>query len=246
MVSMQAQKIIEQLGFSAKEAKVYLAALGLGECHISDIAEKVKLPRTSVQVIVDKLHKEGLMNFYVMRRYKYWVAEDPERLLHNLKQRENLVEEALPRLSALKRSGRSKTSRKNSHSFELFRTLADTASQPVLIANGEIEIEYVNEVWEKQFGYTLEEVRGENPRMLKSGKTPDAVYKKMWQALNDEKMFQTDEIIDKRKNGTFFNLLTTIFPARHEGSIFFIQILDDITERKRVEALRQKFSKTDK
>jgi len=243
---MQTQKIIEQLGFSAKEAKVYLAALGLGECHISDIAEKVKLPRTSVQVIVDKLHKAGLMNFYVMRRYKYWVAESPERLLHNLKQRENLMEEALPRFSSLKRSGRDKSSEKNSHSFELFRMLADTINQPVLIANGEIEIEYVNEVWEKQFGYTLEEVRGENPRMLKSGKTPDVVYKKMWQALNDEKMFQTDEIIDKRKNGTFFNLLTTIFPARHEGSIFFIQILDDITERKRVEALRQKFSKTDK
>lgn len=177
---MQTQKIIEQLGFSAKEAKVYLVALGLGECHISDIAEKLKLPRTSVQAIADKLHKAGLMNFYVMRRYKYWVAEDSERLLHNLKQKEGLIEEALPRLSALKRNSRNKSSRKNSHSVELFRMLADTASQPVLIANGEIEIEYVNEAWERQFGYTLEEVRGENPRILKSGKTPETVHKKMW------------------------------------------------------------------
>lgn len=240
---MQTQKIIEYLGFSAKEAKVYLATLGLGECHISDIAEKVKLPRTSVQVIVDKLHKGGLMNFYVMRRYKYWVAEDPGRLLHNLKQKQTLVEEALPRLSALKQNGKNKSFRKNSHSVELFRILADTASQPVLITNGEIEIEYVNEAWEKQFGYKLEEVRGENPRMLKSGKTPESVHKKMWQALNSEKMFQTDEVIDKRKDGTFFNLLTTIFPVRHGGNIFFIQILDDITEKKRVEEFQQKFSK---
>lgn len=229
---MQTQKIIEQLGFSAKEAKVYLAALSLGECHISDIAEKVKLPRTSVQVIVDKLHKGGLMDFYVMRRYKYWVAEDPERLLHNLKQKQTLIEEALPRLSALKRNEENKSSRKNLHSVELFRILADTIRQPVLVANDKIEIEYVNEAWEKQFGYTLEEVHGENPRMLKSGETPELVYKKMWQVLNSEKMFQADEIVDRHKDGTFFNLLTTIFPVRHEGNLFFIQILDDDTEKK--------------
>lgn len=243
---MNPQKVIESLGYSAKEAKVYLTALSFGECHISDIAAKVMLPRTSVQVIVDKLHKEGLMNFYVMRRYKYWVAESPERLLHNLKQRESLVEEVLPRLSALKRGSRSRAVRKESHSLALFRMLADTATQPVLIVNGEIEIEYVNEAWEKQFGYTLDEVRGENPRIFKSGKTPNDVYKRMWEALNNERLFQTDEIIDKRKDDTYFNLLTTIFPVRHDGNIFFIQILDDITERKRVEEIRQKFSKTDK
>lgn len=98
---MQIQKVIEQLGFSAKEAKVYLAALHLGESHISDIAAKVNMPRSSVQMIVDTLHKEGLMNFYVMRRYKYWVAESPERLLANLKKREEIMREALPALLAI-------------------------------------------------------------------------------------------------------------------------------------------------
>ena len=223
---------------------MYLAALSLGECHISDIAEKIKLPRTSVQIIVDKLQKDGLMNFYVMRRYKYWVAENPERLLHNMKQKENLLTESLPKLVALKRSGRTKKLRGNSHSLELFRMLADTTSQPVLIVNSEIEIEYVNEAWEKQFRYKIEEVQGQNPRMLKSGQTPVEVYKKMWETLNVEKMFQTDEIIDKRKNGTFFNLLTTIFPVRHSGLLFYIQILDDITEKKRIEALKQRFIQT--
>lgn len=237
------QKIMEKLGYSSREAKVYLAALSLGECHISDIAEKVKLPRTSVQVLVDRLHKAGLMNFYVMRRYKYWVAEDPERLLHDLKQRERLLEEALPRFAALKRSARSKISRGNAHSLALFRMLADATPQPVLITNGDVEIEYVNAAWEEQFGYSLEEVRGKNPSVLRSGKTPDEVYERMWRALNAEKAFQTDEIIDRRKDGTFFNLLTTIFPVRHGGNVFFIQILDDITEQKRAEALRDKFLK---
>ena len=103
---MQNQKVIEQLGYSPKEAKVYLASLSLGEAHISDIADKAKIPRSTAQVIVDRLQKDGLMNFYVMRRYKYWVAEKPERLLDMLKQREAIIETALPKLVAIRQESK--------------------------------------------------------------------------------------------------------------------------------------------
>lgn len=241
---MQIQKIIEQLGFTPKEAKVYLAALYLGEAHISDIAVKVKMPRSSVQVIVDKLYKEGLMNFYVMRRYKYWVAENPEKLLTSLRNREEMIREALPKLVAIKQSGGKKRKTHNSSTIGMFRMLADSTKQPVLIANEKVEIEYVNAAWEKQFGYDLKEVRGENPRILQSGKTPKEVFERMWKTLHSERMFQSDEIIDKKKGGQFFNLLTTIVPLRHKGQLFYVQMLDDITERKRVEELRKKFTST--
>lgn len=239
---MQIQKVIEQLGFTAKEAKVYLAALHLGEAHISDIAERVKMPRSSVQVIVDKLHKEGLVNFYVMRRYKYWVAENPERLLHTLKKREELMQEALPKLIAIKKANWGKRRKKNNaDDWGAFRIMADASRQPILIADENREIVYVNAAWEKQFGYALAEVKGENPRILKSGKTPKEVYEKMWKNLSAGRMFQTDEIIDKKKDGALFNLLTTIFPLKHNDHTLYIQILDDISERKRADELRQKF-----
>jgi sugar-specific transcriptional regulator TrmB len=99
---MHIQKVIERLGYTPNEAKVYLAALSLGECHISDIAEKAKMPRSSAQVIVDKLHKDGFINFYVRKRYKYWVAENPRRLLAGLREREDEVESILPQLEALR------------------------------------------------------------------------------------------------------------------------------------------------
>ncbi len=239
---MQIQKVIEGLGFSAKEAKVYLAALSLGECYISDIAEKAKLPRTSAEAIVEKLYKNGLMNFYVMRRYKYWIAENPERLLANLKMREATMEEAMPRLIAIKRKPKSKGSASDqSHGLEFFRTLADASSQPILITNERKEIEYVNAAWEKQFGYALDEIRGENPRIFQSEKTPRATYERMQEALATEKMFQSDEIVDKRKDGSLFNLLTTIFPVRRDNFLFYIQILDDITAKKKAESLARKF-----
>ncbi len=241
---MQIQKVIEQLGFTGKEAKIYLAALHLGESHISDIADKVKMPRSSVQTIVDKLQKEGLMNFFVMKRYKYWVAENPEKLLKNLRKREELIQEALPELVAIKQANGTKRKSMDSSTIGMFRILADGSQQPVLITNDRAEIQYVNSAWEKQFGYDLKEVKGQNPRILQSGKTPQEVHEKMWKVLKSEKMFQSDEIIDKKKTGEFFNLLTTILPLRHQGRLFYIQMLDDITERKRVEALRKKFTST--
>jgi PAS domain S-box-containing protein len=241
---MQIQKVIENLGFSAKEAKVYLAVLHLGESRISDIAVKVKLPRSSAQIIMDNLRKEGLVNFYVMRRYKYWVAENPERLLKNLKKREEVVVEALPELIAIRKENWGKGAKLIDDNVLMgnFRLLADGSEQPVLIANEKAEIQYVNEPWEQQFGYSLQEVQGQNPRMLQSGKTPRSVYEGMWKALKAGKMFQSDEIIDKRKDGTVFHLLTTIFPLKQKGRLFYIQILDDITERKRVEGLQKKFT----
>jgi PAS domain S-box-containing protein len=244
---MQNQKVIEQLGYSPKQAKVYLASLSLGEAHISDIASKVKMPRSTVQVIVDELYKDGLMNFYVMRRYKYWVAEKPEVLLEKFQKREKAMKDALPKLSALRFEARKGNKRDKNYkkSIDTFCTIADASLQAVLITNNDAEIEYANAVWLKQFGYSLSEIRGENPRKFKSGETPQYVYKKMWEALSRGMMFQSDEIIDKRKDGTYFNLLTTIFPVRHGNRTFYIQILDDITEKKRVKKLSNSFMQMD-
>lgn len=231
MAAVQIQKVIEQLGFSSKEAKVYLVALSLGESQVSDIAEKSGLPRTTVQVIVDRLHKIGLMNFYIMCRYKYWVAENPGRLLDNLKKREDALRDALPQITSLKNKIPKKDRQTDpTRILGLLQVLADSSSQPVLITNGEIEIEYVNPAWEKQFGYTLDEMKGQKPHAFKSDKTPPEVHKKMWEAIYTEKMFQSDQVIDKKKDGTYFKLLTTIFPIRYNGNVFFVQILDDITE----------------
>lgn len=237
----QIQKIIEQLGYTPKEVRVYLASLSLGECHVSDIAKKLKMPRTSVQFIVNKLHKDGLMNFYVQRRYKYWVPEKPKQLLTNLRKKEALMEEVLPRINLLrKKEGESKYI-DPSESLSFFRVVADTAFQPVLVTDEYEVIQYVNSAWEEQFGYFLKEVQGKTPRIIKSDKTPKEIYKEMWGSLKIKQMFQSDKIIDKKKDGTLFNLLTTIFPVAHNGFLFYVQILDDLTEKKRIEILQQKF-----
>ncbi len=95
------QKVIEQLGYKRKEAQFYLAALVLGESKISDLAEKLKMPRTSALMIAEKLQKDGLLSYYVKRLNKYWVAENPDKLLLKLNELETSLKEVLPALKAM-------------------------------------------------------------------------------------------------------------------------------------------------
>ena len=99
---MHIQKVIEQFGYKPKEARAYLTVLYKGECTIADIADETTIPRTSVKVIVDALHKDGLLNYYVKKRYKYWTAESPEKLLARLREREMALRSVLPDLNALR------------------------------------------------------------------------------------------------------------------------------------------------
>jgi sugar-specific transcriptional regulator TrmB len=99
---MRIQKVIEQLGYKPNEAKAYLTALSMGQCTITDLAEKLNLPRTSVQVFVNKLHADGVMNFYKSKRRTYWSAEKPDIFFKILKEKEIALETIFSKLDKLK------------------------------------------------------------------------------------------------------------------------------------------------
>lgn len=120
---MHLQKVIERLGYKPNEVKVYLTALRLGECTYSDIASQLRLPRTSVQLMVDKLRKDGLMHFYVKRRYRYWVAENPEKFIVELKEREAALRTVMPELSAIRTTGGGKPTIKTFVGIEEIRLM---------------------------------------------------------------------------------------------------------------------------
>ncbi|MBU6388338.1 hypothetical protein KGQ72_00430 [Patescibacteria group bacterium] len=100
---MHIRSAIEQLGYSPHEVKVYLATLELGGSTATDIAEKTRIPRTTVNLIIDSLHQKGLLNAYVQRRRKIWAAENPNKLLIRLKEREAALKVILPELQSLQR-----------------------------------------------------------------------------------------------------------------------------------------------
>ncbi|HBR80028.1 TPA: transcriptional regulator, partial [Candidatus Uhrbacteria bacterium] len=65
------------VGFSDKEAAVYLAALQLGLSSIQDIAKKSGVNRATTYLLVDVLIKKGLMGVFVKDGRKFFAAESP-------------------------------------------------------------------------------------------------------------------------------------------------------------------------
>lgn len=99
---MHIRSAIEQLGYSPHEVKVYLSVLEIGGGTATDIAEKARIPRTTVNLITDSLHKKGLLDAYLQHRRKIWTAVNPEKLLIRLKEQEVTLRAVLPELQSLR------------------------------------------------------------------------------------------------------------------------------------------------
>lgn len=99
---MHIQSAIEQLGYSPHEVKVYLSLLELGGSTATEIAVKACMPRTTVNIVIDSLHKKGLVSAYVKNRSKMWVAVNPDKLLIRLREHESSLKAVLPELQSLR------------------------------------------------------------------------------------------------------------------------------------------------
>ncbi|NDP27218.1 MAG: PAS domain S-box protein [Flavobacterium sp.] len=122
---------------------------------------------------------------------------------------------------------------------EKIRQLSQAVEQSpvtIVITNTKGEIEYVNSKFIEATGYTLEEVMGKTPRILKSGYTSSLEYKELWKTVASGKEWH-GEFHNKRKDGTLFWESATISPIINtEGkSTHYISIKEDITQRKKVE-----------
>ncbi|MBF0487596.1 MAG: PAS domain S-box protein [Nitrospirae bacterium] len=111
----------------------------------------------------------------------------------------------------------------------------------VVITDTTGAIEYVNKKFTDVAGYTLDEVMGKNTRILKSGKTPDDVYKKLWNKITTGKQWQ-GELRNKIKDGTEIWENVRVLPLRDsDGKVtHYVRLSEDITDLRRLESeLRQ-------
>jgi PAS domain S-box-containing protein len=121
---------------------------------------------------------------------------------------------------------------------ELLRKLAKALEQsPESVAITDIagRIEYVNEAFINITGYRREEVIGQNPRILSSGKTPPETYVALWQALTHGHPWK-GEFRNRRRDGTEYVEFAIITPLRQpDGSITnYVAVKEDITDKKRL------------
>jgi len=111
----------------------------------------------------------------------------------------------------------------------------EQSPESIVITNLAAEIEYVNEAFVAATGYLREEVIGQNPRFLHSGKTPAQTHAALWQALSQGQPWK-GEFHNKRKDGSEYFEFAIITPLRQpDGRItHYVAVKENITEKKRV------------
>ncbi len=106
----------------------------------------------------------------------------------------------------------------------------------VIITDKTGTIEYVNPAFTRITGYTSEEVIGENPNILQSGKTSSPSYEMIWKIISSGETWQ-GELLDRKKSGKEYWALSLISPIKNKDGIIthFLGIQEDITNQKKLE-----------
>ncbi len=111
------------------------------------------------------------------------------------------------------------------------------AANSIFITDKDGHILWVNAAFCRLSGYEIDELVGQNPRILKSGKHDPCYYEHCWRTILSGKVW-SGEVIERRKNGEFYTVQQTITPLTDaSGAItHFIAVHEDITARKDAEA----------
>ena len=144
--------------------------------------------------------------------------------------------------------GRDITAQKETEkSMRLQSVSLNAAANAILITDRHGLIEWANPAFSQSSGYSLAECLGKNPReLVRSGKHGREFYQNMWDTVLAGSVWR-GEIINRRKDGSFYLEEMTITPL-HDGKkniSHFIAIKQDITRRRQMEEeLRQAAART--
>jgi two-component system, NtrC family, sensor kinase len=111
----------------------------------------------------------------------------------------------------------------------------------IVITDVDGNITYSNRKFTELTGYTPDEVRGKNPRVLNSGYSPPEMYRTLWTTIRDGREWR-GEFRNRKKNGELYweaATISPVFDARGNISLF-LAVKEDITARRALESeLRQ-------
>ncbi|MED3553199.1 EAL domain-containing protein [Cytobacillus praedii] len=122
------------------------------------------------------------------------------------------------------------------------------ASVIVAVTDTSGKIIYANKKFCELSKYDMEEIVGQNHKILNSGYHEKSFFRRMWQTINKGEIWE-GEVKNKAKDGSFYWVKTTIVPLKDQDGkpVMHIAIRTDISEgklaqEKLVEALQNDFT----
>ena len=189
-------ELLEEIGLTKSEIKVYLALLELGSSTTGPIVDKSGASSSKIYEIMDKLLQKGLVSYIIKEGMKYFEAADPNRILDYLKEKQTALEEQtkeikklLPELELKRTLSKYKSTAtiyKGMKGLEtafqdIFKTLKKGDTNYVYVV-GELD-ERMNEFFKKQ--YTLRAKQGIKTKTIFS-----EVGRKMYESRKTLPLFE--------------------------------------------------------
>lgn len=98
---MKTHQLLQKLGFSENEIKVYLAALECGVASAQNIAQIAGVKRTTAYSVLSYLINRGIIGKTKIKGKTRFVPEPPQRLLLFVREMEEGIKTSLPELEAI-------------------------------------------------------------------------------------------------------------------------------------------------
>jgi len=100
---MKYTELLQEIGFSRNEARIYETLLGNGELGVGAIAEKSGVHRRNVYDTLNRLTEKGIAFEVLDQRENRYQAVPPEKLLEFLEEKENTFRKKMPEMQDLYR-----------------------------------------------------------------------------------------------------------------------------------------------
>ncbi|MGE5547823.1 MAG: EAL domain-containing protein [Solirubrobacterales bacterium] len=120
--------------------------------------------------------------------------------------------------------------------MRLAASVFENTGEGLFVTDASSTIILVNPAFTEITGYQPEDVLGQTPRVLSSGRHGAEFYQRLWQSVNDLGKWQ-GEIWDRRKSGEMFAGWLNISAVKNgSGQITnYVAVFSDITSRKQIE-----------
>lgn len=111
----------------------------------------------------------------------------------------------------------------------------EQVSEVIIMTDAQGIILFVNPAFERTTGYRREEVEGQNPRILKSGKQDEPFYRNLWDTISGGRTWE-GRMVNQRKDGTLYTEETTISPIRNAAGriVNYVAVNRNVTEHLRL------------
>jgi len=121
---------------------------------------------------------------------------------------------------------------KTQNQLEVFKKVLENNNEGIVITDTNSHIEWVNQAFTKITGYTLNDIMGNTPRILKSNLQSNAFYQNMWFHIMKNNHWH-GEIWNKNKKGEIYPEWLNIYALKHnQVTTNYVGIFKDLSESK--------------